>query len=565
MFGIFKWYLFILLTPILIFASDKNKFAEINMAILDFEGIGLESNEAIMVTDKFKDVLLENKNFKIMERALVKELLKEQGFQQTGACNSNTCLIEAGQLLGVNYLIAGRITQASGIYACSIRLIEVATGTIVSSINFEAKDDFLHIISTVVPEYSGKFSQKLTKYFTELAEASQTGMVFIESNPSGGAVFLNGEETGKVTPVTLSNVQKGAQKITVVNKDLIGLTEIDVKKGALSKCSIILQKGISNLFISSFPSNADVFIDNQFVSKSPVQLDTIASGDHLIEIKASGYKPLKENIFLNAATATKRSFTLQAISYLFFEHFVEGSTIFINGEKKNIRLNDLIEVEPGTYGISFINDNYYDTTLRVDCNTNDTAIIHANQYPKNGILTIKTFPVSATVHMVGEGWKNNLGKTPLNEFSMRPGHYEITLENAKYNPLKKACVVNPGQAVYISDTFKVYSKKFEEWEISKQKNSKINFLLAGIGTQKTKKSVWGYTFLTAGVISDCFLGISAYQTASHYFQKKDASLLIAKTYYQKRQNEDQVWLVSTFASSVIIRYLSYVFTNKMDF
>ena len=57
------------------------------------------------------------------------EILKEQGFQQTG-CVSNECVVEIGALLGVQQMISGSIGRVGETYTIDIELISVQTGEI---------------------------------------------------------------------------------------------------------------------------------------------------------------------------------------------------------------------------------------------------------------------------------------------------------------------------------------------------------------------------------------------------------------------------------------------------
>jgi hypothetical protein len=56
--------------------------------------------------------------------------LKEQGFQQSGACDQGACLVEAGQLLGVQKMVGGTIGKLGTVYAVELRVMDVKTGEI---------------------------------------------------------------------------------------------------------------------------------------------------------------------------------------------------------------------------------------------------------------------------------------------------------------------------------------------------------------------------------------------------------------------------------------------------
>jgi len=64
----------------------------------------------------------------------MEEVLKEQGFQQSG-CTSDECAIEVGQLLGVQNMIGGAIGKVGNTFTIDIRMIAVETGTAVRTQN----------------------------------------------------------------------------------------------------------------------------------------------------------------------------------------------------------------------------------------------------------------------------------------------------------------------------------------------------------------------------------------------------------------------------------------------
>ena len=60
---------------------------------------------------------------------MMQEVLKEQGFQQSG-CTTDECIVEIGRLIGVEKIISGSISKIGNIYSVSSRLVNVETGEI---------------------------------------------------------------------------------------------------------------------------------------------------------------------------------------------------------------------------------------------------------------------------------------------------------------------------------------------------------------------------------------------------------------------------------------------------
>jgi len=55
-------------------------------------------------------------------------ILQEQGFQQSGACNTSECQVQIGQLLGADRIITGSLTRVDKLYTLNLKLVNVESG-----------------------------------------------------------------------------------------------------------------------------------------------------------------------------------------------------------------------------------------------------------------------------------------------------------------------------------------------------------------------------------------------------------------------------------------------------
>ena len=96
--------LIFLLIPIMVLAQTGGR---INVAVMDLEATGgVAETDKRMLSDRLRTELLNTGRFKVIERNSMENILTEQGFQLTD-CTSDECVIEVGQLLGVERMIAG--------------------------------------------------------------------------------------------------------------------------------------------------------------------------------------------------------------------------------------------------------------------------------------------------------------------------------------------------------------------------------------------------------------------------------------------------------------------------
>ena len=117
-----KYYLlFLILVPL--FAQEDIK----TLAVLDFEGRGINSLEAATLTDRFTSEIGQTKVMRLVDRTMVEEILKEQGFQQSG-CTSGECAVEVGALLGVQFMINGSIGKLGETFTIDVKMTSVESG-----------------------------------------------------------------------------------------------------------------------------------------------------------------------------------------------------------------------------------------------------------------------------------------------------------------------------------------------------------------------------------------------------------------------------------------------------
>jgi len=79
------------------------------IAVGDLQPKGVESAAAGMISERLRTELIATGAFRVMERSQMDAVLKEQGFQQSGVCDNSECVVEMGQLLGVQQMLVGSV------------------------------------------------------------------------------------------------------------------------------------------------------------------------------------------------------------------------------------------------------------------------------------------------------------------------------------------------------------------------------------------------------------------------------------------------------------------------
>ena len=149
------------------------------LAVIDFEGKGVPQTEASALTDRLRTEIINLGNKKVVERGEMDEILKEQGFQQSG-CVTSECMVEVGRLLGANQIVGGSISKVGNTFSVNARIIDLETGEIINSINYD---------------YSGVIDELLISGMRNVSQ-------LLFSSGSGGFVELDKDieyyENGKI-------------------------------------------------------------------------------------------------------------------------------------------------------------------------------------------------------------------------------------------------------------------------------------------------------------------------------------------------------------------------------
>jgi curli biogenesis system outer membrane secretion channel CsgG len=116
-------------------AADTAKAKPPLIAVNNLEGRGITSDEAATLSDVLRTELMNTGKFRVMERGEMDQILKEQGFQQSGACSEQSCIIEMGQLLGAEQLVAGSVGKVGKAFSINVRIISIKTGEIVTNVS----------------------------------------------------------------------------------------------------------------------------------------------------------------------------------------------------------------------------------------------------------------------------------------------------------------------------------------------------------------------------------------------------------------------------------------------
>lgn len=120
-------------------------------ALLPLNAKQVNQDEADILTDALINELSKTGAFQMMERSQMDQILKEQGFQQSGACDAGQCAVEMGRLLGIKTMLTGSIGRLGDTYVLSTRMVDVKTGAILKSTSRNVKGSISDCLEDLLP------------------------------------------------------------------------------------------------------------------------------------------------------------------------------------------------------------------------------------------------------------------------------------------------------------------------------------------------------------------------------------------------------------------------------
>lgn len=153
--------------------------------------------------------------------------------------------------------------------------------------------------------------------------ASSTGWIYATSSPGGAAVTLDGNAVGQTPasgPLKLNAIGTGDHTITLTLSGYASYTSrASVSPNTVTEVSAVLvpeeqPAGTGAVSISSNPSGANIFLDNNFIGISPLTLNSISAGSHLVSFRMEGYQDYSTDALVTAGTTSTVSAALLPVT-----------------------------------------------------------------------------------------------------------------------------------------------------------------------------------------------------------------------------------------------------------
>ncbi|MBP1928850.1 hypothetical protein J2741_001397 [Methanolinea mesophila] len=149
-------------------------------------------------------------------------------------------------------------------------------------------------------------------------QAAQTGDIAVSSVPAGAAIYVDGSYYGRTIPGDSFDINGIVPGSHTVMLQLSGYqdytTTVTVYAGQVTTVAVTLSQNpqpptSGTLYIDSNPSGAEVYVDNAYRGYSPLTLQGISPGSHVVMLTLGGYADWQSTVQVTAGQTTTVSAT----------------------------------------------------------------------------------------------------------------------------------------------------------------------------------------------------------------------------------------------------------------
>ncbi len=165
-----------------------------------------------------------------------------------------------------------------------------------------------------------------------LDQKEVTGHLFVNSDPPGAAIILDGQATGLLTPDTLKNISVGKHIVRVFLSGYQAQQDsfvVEVQQNQVANILFQLQKIITTvtLNVESDPPGATIFLDDQNTGKTTPDTLVTEPGDHRIKLVKNGFVVKDSLLNLGQQAQFSLNVKLPIVQRVLFESFANVSCI----------------------------------------------------------------------------------------------------------------------------------------------------------------------------------------------------------------------------------------------
>ena len=314
------------------------------------------------------------------------------------------------------------------------------------------------------------------KYTVELAPVSTAAL--ITSEPAGATVTMEGKNLG-ITPLVIRDLKKGEYSADL---SMAGYAMMPVAWKITDSHPVsahgVLVSNQGTLNITSVPVEAQVFVDDTPVGKTPLKLQR-PEGRYLLRLERAGCTPEERSVtFYKGRTDSVRIILASKPGGVKVTSIPAGAEVLINGAKQGVTPCTVQNLQPGRYTVLVRRDGYDPVEKTVQIAAAAVDKLHVDLSSSSGSAVFNVLPAGVEVFLddkpLGTAKPLVAGSESTADFrveNLTPGKHKITLFHTLGDPPRQEFFfdVRKNKCTTLRDPLVVW---IANCEITYQDNSK---------------------------------------------------------------------------------------------
>ncbi len=336
-----------------------------------------------------------------------------------------------------------------------------------------------------------------TTHHVELT--SNFGMVTVETEPDGATVFLDGEEKG-ISPLTLSQLSAGSHRIRIVRSFYYETEDnFEIRSGDDLDKIYKLSPKFGRVSVKSDPAGAEVLVDGQPKGITPVIVEPLMSGSHIITLKLDHYNELVDEVRVSDGDSLEKDYSLKGnFGELSVITDPPGALVIVDHDTLTDILTPVnkMKLEPGEHWISILKKGHdvYDEMVMIALGT--LLEIDHVMNRQTGNLKVSSEPQGAKIYLDG----GKVGTTPVVLRDVPTGTRVLEIEKSGFDIVEEQVTVQHLQTADVKYTLS--SAGTAEWVKKRNRAVLWSAIVPGGGqfSQGKIASGWLYAGVSVGSI-----------------------------------------------------------------
>jgi hypothetical protein len=181
---------------------------------------------------------------------------------------------------------------------------------------------------------------------------AQSGGIYIESQPLGARVWINGKAIRGTTPLTVHPLAPGSYVVRIEKEGAYYTATVNVVVGQLTPLSPVLQIKRGRLEVQSIPSGANIVLDGQAEGQTPKVFENISLGQHTLELSKPGFITHRRTLKIQARDQQRRiTVNLLQSGAVEVRSDPAGASVYVDGVEMAVT-PVRIQLPPGSHTIA---------------------------------------------------------------------------------------------------------------------------------------------------------------------------------------------------------------------